>query len=119
MVDSELLELMPHRVTVERYTGQNTNGEATFGAMYTVTIDGVETTSIPCRVVKATEAVSFRRLSDPTGRNTVLKATVYLCDALPIQLRDRVTLPDGEKRQALSATTEPDEAGDHYTEIIC
>jgi hypothetical protein len=118
-VDADLLDLMPHRVTIHRYTGQNTNAEATFGDAYEVEVDGQMTTSIPCRVVKSTEAVAFRRLADPTGRNTVIKSTIYLGVALPeIQLRDRVTLPDGEKRQVQSATTEPDQTADYYTELI-
>lgn len=79
-MDPALQALLTATVTIAPYTGQDAYGKAQYG---------------PAQTVPARVQFRLQRLTDATGQERVSRAKVFVDGDVTLDLRDRVTLPDG------------------------
>ncbi len=79
-MDAALRALLTDTVTLAAYTSQDVYGSPTYASPQTV----------PARI-----EYKVRRVVDHTGQERVSRARVFLDGDVVLDLRDRVTLPDG------------------------
>ena len=104
-LNPELLDLMPHTVTVAPWTGQDKNTVPTYGAVvsYQARITG------RVRMVRTT-----------SGQDAVSTRTIYLGSAPALSPKDKLTLPAGEvpvSPPILAIARVADEDGPHHTVV--
>lgn len=75
----DLIDLFPHQVTIEPWTGVNVHSEATYGA----------STMYQAKIERGNRQV-FGQGGD---RAIVPKHKVFIAEALQVDVRDRITLP--------------------------
>lgn len=104
-MESDLLSLMPHTVTVAPWVSQNAYGEASYGSAvsYTARIQG-----------------KMQMIRDATGVERVSTVTVYVATTASIGPKDKLTLPSGwtpASPSIIAIQRVSDESGDHHTVI--
>jgi len=102
-LEQDFLEWFSSTVTIEPYTGQNLYGEPDYG-------DAVE---YPALIRYRT-----RKVLDREGREVVSSAQVYLNGDVGIDVRDRITLPDGTSPVIISIEKYPDETGNIHHKVV-
>jgi len=104
-MESDLLSMMPHTLTVAPWTGHNAYGEATYGTAvsYTARVQG-----------------KMQMVRDAAGVERVSTVTCYVATTASIGPKDKLTLPSGwvpVSPPILSVQRVSDEGGDHHTVI--
>jgi hypothetical protein len=99
----DVLPLLAQTVTIAPWTGQDTYGEATYGAAvsYAARVEG-----------------KMQMIRDAVGAERVSAVTVYLATTASISPKDKLTLPSGWTPQTpalLAVQRHADESGDHHT----
>lgn len=103
-MDPELLELMPHTVTVARRIGKDKFGEAEFAPAV----------PYPAQVVER-----VKRVRDAAGEERISTVQAIVATDKAISPFDKITLPDGTSPKILAVGSYPDEAGLHTVEVYC
>lgn len=98
----DFLDMMPQTVIVAPYTGQNGDGEPTHGA-------GV---SYPARVEGRIRYVATR-----DGADRIAVRRVYLGTTASINVKDKITLPDGTSPPIIAVSPVDDEEGPHHVVV--
>lgn len=104
-MESDLLSLMPHTITIAPWSSQNAYGEPTYGAAvsYTARVQG-----------------KMQMVRDATGIERVSTVTVYVATTAAIGPKDRLVLPTGFSPASppiLAVARHSDENGDHHVVI--
>ena len=104
-MESALLSMMVHTVTLAPYISQNAYGEATWGTpvSYTARVQG-----------------KMRMVRDSLGVERVSTVTCYLATTAAISPKDKLTLPSGflpASPPILAVERQADEHGDHHIVI--
>jgi hypothetical protein len=100
---SPFADLMVHTIHLERRTGTDEYGAASFALP----------TSLSARVVG-----QERFTRGAGGQEVVSTTTIYVLGDNNIRSVDRITLPDGTRPPILATRTFPDEYGTHHQEIM-
>ncbi len=109
-MDAPLLDLLTDTVTIAPWASQNAAGEAAYGSPV----------SYAARVEYDMAKVQLVGVLDGrVGQALVAKATIYLDGQPAIDLRDKITLPDGRRPQILRVVSYSDLAGGYTTEVHC
>lgn len=109
-MDAGLLDLLVDTITIEPWASQSAAGEATFGTAV----------SYSALVEYDTRKVETVGTIDGRGGAVFLsKATVHLDGRPTIDLRDRITLPDGSTPQIIAVRSYSDQSGGYTTEVHC
>lgn len=104
-METALLSLMPHTITVAPWASQNAYGEPTYGSAVSYT----------ARVQGKTQMVR-----DSVGVERVSTVTVYVATTASIGPKDKLTLPNGwtpASPSIIAVQRVSDESGDHHTVI--
>lgn len=104
-MESDLLSLMPHNITVAPWSSQNAYGEPTYGSAVSYT----------ARVVG-----KMRMVRDANGTERVSTVTCYVATTASIGPKDKLTLPSGwtpASPPIIAVQRVSDESGDHHTVI--
>lgn len=101
-VPRDFAEMMRDEITVEPQSTVDLYGKQSYGV-------GV---SYPCRIMGEQR---IRR--DKEGREVVEQGRAVIYGVAVVDVRDRVTLPNGEKALIVSVDQLADERGDHHTVI--
>lgn len=104
-MESSLLSLMPHTITVAPWASQNAYGEPSY----------LSAVSYIARVQGKT-----RMVRDSTGVERVSTVTVYVATTAAIGPKDKLTLPSGwtpASPSIIAVQRVSDESGDHHTVI--
>lgn len=111
-MDAGLLSLLTDTVTIAPWASQNAAGEATHGAA----VNYAARIEFDLRKVQLVGILDGR-----IGQAAVAKAIVYLNGKPSIDLRDKLTLPDGRTPQILAviAYNDIDGSGGYTTEVHC
>jgi hypothetical protein len=104
-MESALLSLMPHTITLAPYVSQNAYGESTWGAAvsYQARVQG-----------------KMKMIRDFTGVERVSTVTCYVATTEAISPKDKLTLPSSFVPQTpliLAVERQADEHGDHHVVI--
>jgi hypothetical protein len=103
-IEPELVELMPHTITVQDYSSVNEYGEPTFGTGYTVTAMVEERPEV---------------IRDAFGEEIITSHIVYAASTARIDLTSQVTLPDGTQPPIRRSDVFYDETGDiHHVALF-
>jgi hypothetical protein len=109
-MDAGLLDLLIDTVTIRPWASQNSSGEATFGSAV----------SYSALVEYDTQKVEVVGTIDGRGGSALVsKALVYLDGRPSIDLKDKITLPDGSTPQIIAVRSYSDQAGGYTTEVQC
>lgn len=103
-IERDFLALMPHQVTIQRFTGRDLFGQPQYG---------------PPEVYRARVVGKQRLVRSRDGTEKVSATQVYVFGAPAVSVEDRITLPDGSQPPILAVSRVPDETGDHHVVIYC
>ena len=99
---SDFRDLMPDTVQIAPFLASDDHGAPGFG------------TAVARRARVVLRPVRLRR---PDGSDTVARGQVWLADTDPVDVRDRLVLPDGATAEILAVEAPPDEAGLHHLKL--
>lgn len=102
-IETEFAELFTQTVTVEPFDMYDSYAQPQYKA-------GTEYTA---RTVHKN-----RMVRDATGKEVVSTATTWVYGAPGITVKDRITLPNGNRPVILSVERYPDENGDHHEKVL-
>lgn len=111
-LDPELLELMPHTISLMAPTGKNAQGQPTY-------VGGVPV-SYQCRIVGMLMALRKKEVSEKTQLFDIYAHM----GADPVTADYQLTIPadpafDGQNPLIFTVTRETDEEGFHHTKLSC
>lgn len=99
---SDFHDLMPDTVQIAPFLASDAYGAPGFGA------------AVARRARVALRPVRLRR---PDGSDTVARGQVWLGDPAPVDVRDRLVLPDGSMPEILAIEQASGEAGLHHLKL--
>ena len=108
--DPEFDELLTQEVQRGPYTGQDEYGQPAFG----------DAEAVQCRIVYKPEIVRRRGSGEASGtvREIIATAKVYCRAVVGWDLRDQITLPNGDQPVILEVQNYPDEDGPHHEVVL-